>query len=146
MKNKNIISARQLMNNSVTNMKNESIGRIEEIMIDSVSGNVAYAVLSFGGFLGFGDKYFAIPWERLTVYADDVFRLDISKEVLEESPGFDKNDWPDFADARFLDSLQEYYASSTDPVETRYGDFEKKHGTNLNERRPENKSDFFRDF
>ena len=142
MKNKKIISARQLMNNNVTNMKNESIGRIEEVMIDCISGKVAYAVLSFGGFFGFGDKYFAIPWERLTIYADDVFRLDVSKEVLENSPGFDKNNWPDFADTRFLDSLDNYYGSPVDSVEERYREFSAKHGSGLKD----NNKDGYRDY
>ena len=49
----------------VVNVKEEHLGKIEEVMIDTEEGKIAYAVLSFGGFLGIGNKLFAIPWEAL---------------------------------------------------------------------------------
>ena len=49
----------------MVNAKNEDLGKIEDVVVDAGSGRIAYAVLSFGGFLGMGDKYFAIPWNPM---------------------------------------------------------------------------------
>ena len=68
-------------------------------MIDLSSGHVAYAVLSFGGILGIGDKLFAVPFLALRLNADEeYFELNVEKEQLEKGLGFDPNDWPDIAD------------------------------------------------
>lgn len=61
-----VLSASTLTSDRVVNARGEDIGKIDEIMIDIPTGRIAYAVLSFGGFLGMGDKLFAIPWGRLT--------------------------------------------------------------------------------
>jgi len=76
----------------VVNVKEEHLGKIEEIMIDSERGRVAYAVLSFGGLLGIGNKKFAISWESLERNRDD-YILRVDKSVLEKSEGFDKEEW-----------------------------------------------------
>lgn len=91
-----VLSASTLQGDKVINAAGENIGKIDQIMIDTQTGRVAYAVLSFGGFLGMGDKLFAIPWRRLSLDEDNkVFRLDIDKEALKQAPGFDKDHWPD---------------------------------------------------
>ena len=61
-----VLSASTIEGDSVRNSAGEDLGRIEHIMIDIPTGRVAYAVLSFGGFLGIGNKLFAVPWEALT--------------------------------------------------------------------------------
>lgn len=76
----------------VVNVKEEHLGKIEEIMIDSERGRVAYAVLSFGGLLGIGNKKFVIPWESLERNRDD-YILRVDKSVLEKSEGFEKEEW-----------------------------------------------------
>ena len=68
------------------------MGVVEEIMIDSESGRIAYAVLSFGGWLGANNKLFAIPWESLKRNRDDYF-LRVDKSVLENAKGFDQEKW-----------------------------------------------------
>jgi sporulation protein YlmC with PRC-barrel domain len=81
------------------NSAGEDLGKIEEIMIDVPTGRVAYAVLSFGGFLGMGDKLFALPWDALKLNEDEhEFILNVDKATLENAPGFDQDDWPDMAD------------------------------------------------
>jgi hypothetical protein len=78
---------------------NEDVGSIKEIMLDVPSRRVAYAVLWAGGFLGVGDRLFAIPWEALTLDEDrQCFIMDVDKQRLENAPGFDKSNWPDMAD------------------------------------------------
>lgn len=105
-----LMGANTLDGNDVYNKQNEDLGDIKEIMIDVPSGRVAYAVLSFGGFLGMGDKLFAVPWTALQLdTVNKRFVLDISKERLEQAPGFDKDAWPDMADPTWATALHDYY-------------------------------------
>ena len=86
----------------MVNRAGENLGEIEELMIDLENGRVAYAVVSFGGFVGIGNKLFAVPFEALELDAENhCFVLDVPREKLEKAPGFDKDKWPDFADPRF---------------------------------------------
>lgn len=90
-----IMAADALEDCEVVNPAGENLGEIHDIMIDVRTGRVAYAVLSFGGLLGIGNKLFAIPWDVLTLDAQRrCFVLDIDRERLEHSPGFDKTHWP----------------------------------------------------
>ena len=62
-----VLAASTLTGDRVHNQAGEDLGKIEEIMIDLPTGRVAYAVLSFGGFMGLGDKLFAVPWSALRI-------------------------------------------------------------------------------
>jgi sporulation protein YlmC with PRC-barrel domain len=105
-----VLSATTIVGDPVENAQGESLGKIEELMIDLDRGSIAYAVLSFGGVLGIGDKLFAVPWEALSVdTTDKKVRLDVNKERLEDAPGFDKDHWPSAADQSFLDQVYAYY-------------------------------------
>ena len=97
---------------SVYNLKGENLGGIKEVMLDVENGSVAYAVLSFGGFLGIADKLFAVPWNALTLKLETLdtrFLLDVEKERLESAPGFDKDNWPDMADESWVSEVHSYY-------------------------------------
>jgi sporulation protein YlmC with PRC-barrel domain len=108
--NQRVLSASSLAGDRVRNNAGEDLGKIEEIMIDIHSGRVAYAVLSFGGFLGMGNKLFAVPWGSLTVDLDNKeFVFDVSRETLENAPGFDKDDWPDMADPDWGAQIHSHY-------------------------------------
>ncbi len=108
--NPQIMSATTLVGDEVYNSKDEHIGEIKEFMLDLDSGQVAYAVLSFGGFLGMGDKLFAIPWEALTVDTENKrVLLDVDKEKLKNAPGFDKDNWPSSPDRTFIDQVHQHY-------------------------------------
>jgi hypothetical protein len=79
-------------------------------MLDKVSGKAAYAVLDTGSFLGIGGKLFALPWNSIHYDLDkDCFILNIDKEKLKNAPGFDRDNWPDFADKSLGESLSQYY-------------------------------------
>lgn len=105
-----VLSASTLEGDPVVNEAGEDMGTIEEIMLDLDNGRVAYAVLSFGGFLGLGDKLFAIPWDALAVDTENErFVLDLDKEQLESAPGFDKDDWPDMSDPMFHQNVYSHY-------------------------------------
>jgi sporulation protein YlmC with PRC-barrel domain len=110
MQHPSILSATTMIGDQVKNAQGEDLGQIEEIMIDTQQGQVAYAVLSFGGFLGLGDKLFAIPWQALSLDAKNhQFILDVPKERLENAPGFDKDNWPQHADWQWLSDVYAYY-------------------------------------
>lgn len=105
-----VMAADTLQGDDVVNAQGEDLGDIKSIMIDVPSGRVAYAVLSSGGFLGIGDKLFAIPWHALTLDADNkCFVLNIDKERLKNAPGFDKDHWPSMADQRWATEVHSYY-------------------------------------
>ena len=79
---------------------------------DTVVNRVAYAVLSFGGFLGMGDKLFAIPWSALAIdTGEKQFILEVDKKSLESAPGFDKAHWPDMADRVWGAEVNKYYGA-----------------------------------
>ena len=105
-----VLSASTLEGDDVRNSQGDDLGKIEEIMLDVSSGRVAYAVLSFGGFLGMGDKLFAIPWEAMRLDQENkCFVLDVDRETLENAPGFDKDNWPEFADRSWGAEVHEHY-------------------------------------
>jgi sporulation protein YlmC with PRC-barrel domain len=105
-----LMGANTLIGNDVYNLEDEDIGDIKEIMLNVANGEVSYAVLSFGSFLGMGAKLFAVPWKALKLDTENKrFILNISKERLENAPGFDTDDWPDFADPTFTKNIQSYY-------------------------------------
>ena len=105
-----VMSASTLEGDEVLNRQGEKLGKVEQIMLDVPTGRIAYAVLASGGFLGIGDKLFAIPWRSLTLDTDNkCFILDIAKERLEGAPGFDKDHWPSMADERWAQQLHTYY-------------------------------------
>lgn len=104
------LSAGTLTGDTIRNTNDEELGNVEEIMIDVASGRVAYVVMSAGGFLGIGDKYFAVPWDLLQVDTEnhDVV-VDLDKETIENAPGFDKDNWPSMSDLTWLDDVYVYY-------------------------------------
>lgn len=108
----NVMAADTLTGDKVVNSQKEDLGKIEHLMIDLEKGRVAYAVLSFGGFLGMGDKLFAIPWSALTIdTGEKQFVLDVDKQRLERAPGFDKANWPDMADHTWGAEVSKYYGA-----------------------------------
>jgi sporulation protein YlmC with PRC-barrel domain len=79
----------------VENQQGESLGKIGDLVIDPNAGRITYAALSYGSVLGLGGKLFAVSWEALQLQPDGkTFVLNVSKETLENSPGFDKDNWP----------------------------------------------------
>ncbi|HTF83146.1 PRC-barrel domain-containing protein [Cellvibrio sp. ARAG 10.3] len=107
-----LMGADTLIGNDVYNHKDEDLGDIKEIMLDMSSGQVAYAVLSFGSFLGMGEKLFAVPWSALTLDTiNKRFILNVEKERLKSAPGFDKDDWPDMADQSWSQDIHAYYGT-----------------------------------
>lgn len=107
-----LMGAGTLIGDQVRNEANEILGSIKEIMLDTRSGVVSYAVLSFGGYFGRGDKLFAVPWDALSLdLAKKCFVLKVEKARLEKAPGFDKSKWPNMSDPRWAKEIRSYYGS-----------------------------------
>ena len=105
-----IVPAKSVLGSTVVNADYQDLGRIEDLVLDAGAGRIAYAVLSFGGFLGVGDKYFAIPWYAFQFHlAEKRIVLNVDKRLLESAPGFDKTNWPDMADSNWGTSIYKHY-------------------------------------
>ena len=109
-----LMGADTLIGDDVYNHNDEELGDIKEIMLDMRTGQIAYAVLSFGGIMGMGDKLFAVPWESLTLDTiNKRFLLDVDKEQLKNAPGFDKDNWPDMASDAWNEQLNQFYGTTS---------------------------------
>ncbi len=103
-----ILSASTIKSDTVRNPQGEELGKIEEVMIDLDYGRVAYVCLSFGGILGLGEKLFAVPWGVMRLAPHEHrFVLDVPREHLEKSPGFEKSGWP--LDREWLTGVYRHY-------------------------------------
>ena len=103
-----------LLGSNVKNPQGEGLGDIKDLVINPESGEIEYAVLSFGGFLGMGDKLFALPWGVLQPVHDKsgdqkYLLLSVDKERLKNSPGFPKDNWPDMTSADWAKSIRDFY-------------------------------------
>lgn len=99
---------------NVDNTKPEKLGEIEDIVYDTDNGRVTYAAISFGGFLGVGDKMFAVPWHALKPGLDTVNNkhhivMNADKESLKNAPGFDTDHWPNVGDAKWSADVDKFY-------------------------------------
>lgn len=113
-----VLSTSTLEGSKVKNLSNETIGDIKDIMLDADTGEVVYAVLSVNsGFLNLESKYFAIPWQVFSFNTvDEVLVLDIDKDRLKNSPGFDKDNWPKGPQTEFISEINTYYGVESNRV------------------------------
>jgi sporulation protein YlmC with PRC-barrel domain len=108
-----LMGADTLIGDSVVNGSEEDLGDIKEIMLDMHTGQVAYAVLSFGGFLGIGEKLFAVPWGALHLdTVNERFVLNVDKARLKNAPGFDPGAWPDMSDVNWAKQIHTFYGTN----------------------------------
>jgi hypothetical protein len=108
------MGADTLIGNDVYNTADESLGTIKELMIDMSTGKIGYAVLAYGGFLGMGDRFFAVPWQALKLDTQNKrFTLNASKDQLKNAPGFDKDHWPAMADTSWASDVHKFYGVKT---------------------------------
>jgi sporulation protein YlmC with PRC-barrel domain len=109
--------------NVMTPDNEDTIGEINDLVLDAQSGKLRYAAVSVGGFLGIGDKMVAVPWQAFEQRRDEdgnmYFSLDTTKEKLEAAPGFNQDNWPDFANPQWSSDNDRHYGVSvnvnTDP-------------------------------
>jgi len=96
----------------VRNLAGDDLGKISDLVIDANSGKITYVALDFGGFLGVGDKLFAVPWHSFRYEMtnnEEHLVLDVPKEQLKQAPGFDKNRWPNMADPQWSRDVDKFY-------------------------------------
>ena len=94
--NTQYLTASSIISDKVLNDEGEQLGSIKDIMLDMQTGKIKYFVIEFGGFLGIAEKFFAIPFNRITLDAENkVLRFNEKKETLRKAPGFDKHHWPE---------------------------------------------------
>ncbi len=99
-----------MLKDKVYNLANEKLGDIKDIMIDLNTGKIEYFIIEYGGFLGVGEKYFAVPFNLLSVDGEkQAFILNQKKEVMEKAPGFDQDHWPE-TNAHVIQESYSYWA------------------------------------
>lgn len=108
-----MVQSEDVIGVSVENPQGDDLGKVEALMLDKMKGNVVYVVLSFGGFLGMGNKLFAMPWHLFAYNPErEKFIISMDQEKLKNSPGFDKENWPDMTSADWNKSINTYYGNS----------------------------------
>ena len=97
----NLIASEKVTGTAVYNQAGETLGSVDDIMIDKASGHAIYAVMAFGGFLGMGEKYHPVPWATLKYDARKAgYVVNLDKKMLEGAPSYDRDsefEWtPDY--------------------------------------------------
>ena len=109
------LTASTIIGDKVYNNLNEKLGDVKDIMLNLEDGKIEYVVIEFGGFLGMGEKYFAVPFKALALDTGrHAFVLGQKREVLENAPGFDKDHWPE-TNAHAMQTTQRYWGSFMGP-------------------------------
>ena len=112
IESRKVYKASSIAGTRVMNGAGEHLGEIEEAVIDLEHNSLAYAAISFGGFLGFGEKLFAVPWSKLELKHDAdgmYFIFEVTKDDLASAPGFDPKNWPDIADPDWRAEIDSFY-------------------------------------
>lgn len=108
-----LIAADKVEGTAVYNSHGQKMGSIYSLMIDKYSGRVIYAVMSFGGFLGIGERYHPLPWRVLTYDpAQGGYVVDLDRDLLQAAPSYGASEMPDWADPTWARSVQDYYRGS----------------------------------
>ena len=102
--------------NVMTPDNEDTIGEVNDLVLDADNGTIRYAAVSVGGFLGIGDTMVAVPWKAFECRKDEdgnsYLSLDTTKEKLEKAPGFDQNNWPDFGNQAWSTDNDRHYGVS----------------------------------
>jgi sporulation protein YlmC with PRC-barrel domain len=108
--NRHAFPATKLLGENVLDKKGDSLGKIEDLAIDFEQGRIRYAILSFGGFMGMGEKRFAVPVQALKRFGDDDrLLLNVDREKLKNAPGIEKDEWPEFDDQTYVTDVYKFY-------------------------------------
>jgi len=91
----------------------DRVGQIERVMLDKLSGKVAYAVMSFGGFMGIGEDYYPLPWSLLTYNPRlEGYEVNVSEQQLKGAPKYSKHDSWDWSDRARGEKVYNYYGAA----------------------------------
>jgi len=107
---RNLIAADKVTGTAVYNRQGDKLGSVYDLMLNKSTGQVAYAVMSFGGFLGMGESYHPLPWRALTYDArQDGYVVDIDRRRLEGAPNYTASAEPNWSDRTYGQSVDRYY-------------------------------------
>lgn len=114
--NKHMYRSSKIIGTAVRDMHDRKIGEIKDLLLDSRRGAVAFAIVNFGGVLGVGSKYHAIPWQILRP-SDDAryYVLQADRETISLAPSFDRGNWPDLSDERWSADVERYWSRRLGP-------------------------------
>src|SRR3982074_1129237 len=105
-----LIGSDKVEGTAVYRSEGNRVGQIERVMIDKLSGKVAYAVMSFGGFMGIGEDYYPLPWSLLTYNPRlDGYEVNISEEQLKGAPKYSQHESWDWSDRARGQKVYDYY-------------------------------------
>ena len=108
-----LISAGKVQGTNVYNTNGDSLGEVYDVMIDKVSGKVAYAIMSFGGFLGVGERYHPLPWNNLKYDTrQGGYVVGLTRQQLEGAPTYARNETPAWGDRAYEKSIHDYYGAA----------------------------------
>jgi sporulation protein YlmC with PRC-barrel domain len=111
-----LLTATSIIGDKVENNKGDNLGKIKDIMLDIREGKIEYVVIEYGGFLGVGEKLFAVPFRSLELdTANHQFILNKSKETFEKAPGFDKDHWPETNSHEYYHDVDTYWGGFMGP-------------------------------
>jgi hypothetical protein len=105
-----LIGSDKVEGTNVYRSNGDKVGQIERIMIDKISGKVAYAVMSFGGFMGIGEDYYPLPWSLLTYNPKlEGYEVNVGEQQLKGAPKYGKHETWDWSDSSRGQTLHDYY-------------------------------------
>ena len=105
-----LIASNKVEGTAVYNRQAERLGSVYNFMVDKRSGQVAYAILSFGGFLGIGDSYYPLPWKSLSYDPrQGGYVVDLDKDKLQGAPSYERSDSPDWDNSGFGRQIDDFY-------------------------------------
>lgn len=107
-----LMSAGALVGDRVLNRRGELLGTVSELMLDVERGCIAYVVMAYGGFMGLGERLFALPWNAIALDAErGCMLLDAERSTFDTAPAFDKDHWPSKPDAKWHLDVHRHYGS-----------------------------------
>ncbi len=110
-----LLTATSIIGDKIENKQGEHLGKIKDIMLDIHYGKIEYVVIEFGGFLGLGEKLFAVPFSALRLNRlKENFTLDVDKAFMQKAPGFDKDHWPE-TNGHYFGSLSDHWGNFMGP-------------------------------
>ncbi len=108
----NAFMVEKIIGSKVVNLKGETLGKIENLVVDIDTGRIVYAVLESGGFLGIGDKLLPVPWASLAALpSEGIFFLNESKEQMAKAPAFYRKNVPNMGDMGWGADVFKYYGA-----------------------------------
>jgi hypothetical protein len=106
----NLIASDKVEGTPVYRSNGERVGEIKRIMIDKISGKVAYAVMSFGGFMGIGEDYYPLPWSLLSYNPElEGYEVNLSENQLKNAPRYSRHENWDWSDRAREKTIYDYY-------------------------------------